>query len=121
MTKGETEMSKGKALVLMERLRQVEQKGYTAEHDARQWAREIRCAADAYRAAPDAQAAQPAGWPWPANAWKPRDRRGNLVRAGALYLAAADRYEQRKPGCGVSEELRGLANQVAADIDAMEA
>lgn len=32
-------------------------------------------------------------WPWSSNFWRPRSRIENLVRAGALYLAAIDAYD----------------------------
>jgi hypothetical protein len=33
----------------------------------------------------------PMGWPWDATWWKPKDRRSNLIRAGALMLAEKER------------------------------
>lgn len=36
------------------------------------------------------------GWPWAANSWKPKSREENLLRAGALYLAEADRAARAK-------------------------
>ena len=36
----------------------------------------------------------PHTWPWPRIWWKPRDRRSDLVRAGALILAELDRMER---------------------------
>lgn len=46
---------------------------------------------------------RPTLWPWGRGRWKPRDRRWDLTRAGALYLAERDRVsrlpkERRLPG-----------------------
>lgn len=74
-----------------ERRRQVEVEGWTAEHDAQHSADELTGAAACYLNAADANAKQPRRWPWDSQWWKPKDRLRNLERAGALYLAAADR------------------------------
>lgn len=34
------------------------------------------------------------GWPWADEWWKPKDRRADLVRAGALILAEIDRIDR---------------------------
>jgi hypothetical protein len=35
-------------------------------------------------------------WPWDAEWWKPKDRRRNLVRAGALILAEIERLDRTR-------------------------
>ena len=36
----------------------------------------------------------PSYWPWTAEWWKPRTKRENLVRAGALILAEVERLDR---------------------------
>lgn len=109
----------GQDLIAAERQRQLSDKGYTAAHDASRWTREFTAAAAAYRDAPNAQTSISLNWPWGPAAWKPKDRLHNLVRAGALYLAAADRIESNKPGCTAALALRTEAMVVAAEIDSL--
>lgn len=40
----------------------------------------------------------PRGWPWEASAWKPKDPRKDLVRAGALILAEIERLDRIDSG-----------------------
>lgn len=81
----------GWELIKAERQRQIEKEGWTADHDSQHLPRELAEAANAYRLAPGPDVACPEGWPWEDHWWKPKDRLRNLVRAGALYLAASDR------------------------------
>jgi len=71
-------------LVADERKRQIEKEGWTAEHDAWHGAQVLAKAAHAYRTN------QSSEWPWDLQWWKPKGRLRNLIRAGALYQAAAD-------------------------------
>ncbi|CAN5422419.1 hypothetical protein BH09ACT9_BH09ACT9_00380 [soil metagenome] len=84
--------------IAAERERQVTVEGFTAEHDAGHEP-ELRAAASCY----EFQAKvlmltpkvvlplAPPSWPWDAQWWKPVvDVDGNLIKAGALKLAAAD-------------------------------
>lgn len=88
--------------VLAERRRQVEAEGWNAEHDDEHAHGEIARAALCYV---DAAAWQsrglnpltgqsPAEWPWHVSWWKPKDRRRNLVKAGALILAEIERLDR---------------------------
>lgn len=81
----------GWELILAERQRQIEKEGWAAEHDAQHTPTDLKRAAECYAIADGPEAMIPAGWPWGAKWWKPKDRQRNLERAGALYLAAADR------------------------------
>ena len=74
------------------RARQVGEKGYGPEHDDQYAADELERAAAAYALA----RAYPAGrlWPWRAAFWKPRSHRENLVRAGALIVAAIEKIDR---------------------------
>lgn len=88
----------GDALIAAERRRQVEQEGYTAEHDASH-AKDLALAASCYAAPTDRRALYympegtiPADWPWAREDWKPTpdDRVRELIKAGALCAAAID-------------------------------
>ena len=73
--------------VLTERQRQISVEGWTSEHDDKEHLPgELALAAASYVCA-DEQDAPPAIWPWDWSWWKPRDRRRNLVKSGALILA----------------------------------
>ncbi|MBN6820664.1 hypothetical protein JRF84_13860 [Methylobacterium organophilum] len=90
--------------IARERRRQVEAEGWTPEHDDCHDEGEIADAAACYAAgripmAPAAASAQGHGytplWPWDAKWWKPgRDRRRDLVKAGALILAEIERLDR---------------------------
>lgn len=94
-------MTIGAELIQAERKRQIEVEGWTAEHDEMHEPGELENAAYCYFKAngPDEDpdgTGQPMGtwWPWDISWWKPKDRLSNLIRAGALYQAAADRAER---------------------------
>jgi hypothetical protein len=82
--------------VLAERRRQVEKEGFTPERDDKYQGEELRWAAAAYTLGMDPKSA-PAFWTWPLKWWKPRDRRSNLVKAGALILAEIERIDRTAP------------------------
>lgn len=98
--------------VMAERRRQIEVEGWTPEHDDEHYLGEMACAAAAYAivsALSDAMRASVSGssnsiqnnsilrliWPtsW-SRWWKPKDRRRDLVRAGALILAEIERIDR---------------------------
>lgn len=107
----------GWTLIIGERCRQLEVEGYRSDRDdtytAGQLAKAARCylsmAADARNVGP------PAGWPWPRDAWKPRDRPSNLIRAGALLLAEADRLA-RAGRRAQAEAVRRNAKAIAEGL-----
>jgi len=95
----------GVALIAAERRRQVEQEGWTPEHDDRHDGGELAEAAACY-AAPwfpprprdeGAPPIAPEGWPWGARWWKPGDRVRELTKAGALIAAEIDRLQRFVP------------------------
>lgn len=97
-------------LVSAERQRQIEVEGWTAEHDDAHARGEMLWAATIYRASarreplnlrPDGA---PTGWPWEASWWKPKDPLSDLVRAGALCLAEADRARRANQPIRASRE-----------------
>lgn len=80
--------------VLAERQRQISTEGWTSEHDDKEHLPgELALAAASYICA-DEQDAPPAIWPWDWSWWKPRDRRRNLVKSGALILAEIDSIDR---------------------------
>lgn len=92
----------GAELIAAERRRQVEEEGWTPEHDDEHCSQElVRAAASyllhvAYERVPGMAA--PGVWPWEKDWWKPSaDPLRNLEKAGALIAAEIDRL-QRKEG-----------------------
>lgn len=100
--------------VLAERERQKTVEGWTAEHDDMHDKGEIGKAAACYalcgscadnQRAPmlnladtygsEAHSAWRRMWPWNHTWWKPKDRRRDLVRAGALIIAEIERLDRR--------------------------
>ncbi len=104
-TEQETKMT-GIELIAAERLRQVEEEGWTPEHDAAHTRGEIAKAAACY-ASPDPIYVEQRGggshrgprdwitfvtpWPWSFLWWKSTNRIRDLVKAGALIAAEIDR------------------------------
>jgi len=92
--------------IAAERLRQVEQEGWTPEHDDSHAGGDLAKAAAAYAmsASSDANhaAAQrlaenklaPTMWPWCSSWWKPASRRRDLIKAGALIVAELERLDR---------------------------
>ena len=91
-------MSKAADDVLAERARQMSAEGWTAEHDDAHDAGEMACAAACYAinsAVPLVGSVATARyWPWDMRWWKLKDRRADLVRAGALILAEIERLDR---------------------------
>lgn len=104
--------------VVAERLRQIREEGFAPERDDAHTDASLVDAAICYcyaacdrvmatarweafdaSGAPalrDRLARIPIGWPrsWPAAAWKPKDRRRDLVRAAALIIAEIERLDR---------------------------
>lgn len=90
-------MSKGVELIAAERQRQIEQEGWTAEHDSQHKDNELVMAAVCY-ARPYRMYnydGTPVEWPWKPKCWKPTpdDRMRELQKAGALIAAEIDRLQ----------------------------
>ena len=97
-------------MIAVERLRQIQAEGWTAEHDDAQVQSQIALAAAAYAFAAQFSAfgtddwtdekwakACPDFWPWAPEWWKPsNDPVRNLVRAGALIAAEIDRLTRKR-------------------------
>lgn len=93
-----------------ERLRQITQEGWSAEHDDAHDKGEMAAAAATY-----ALHGLRGGffgrwratmWPWGSEWWKPKDRRRNLVRAGALILAEIERLDRAEAQSSKEKEDR---------------
>ena len=91
--------------IAAERQRQVDVEGWSEahddEHDGYQMARAAGCYAfHASREDDDGDtgmfvsAAVHHGWPWDRAWWKPKSRRADLVRAGALIVAEIERLDR---------------------------
>lgn len=82
--------------IAAERQRQIEIESWTPEHDDGHADGELADAAACY--ARDHGTAfrthPPKSWPWHRDWWKPKDRRADLVRAGALIAAEIDRLDR---------------------------
>lgn len=96
------ELTKAARDVLAERQRQISAEGWTPEHDDQHKGGSMALAAACYAVAsaqPDRLSSELVAklWPWTGWAWswwKPKDRRHNLVRAGALILAELERLDR---------------------------
>lgn len=86
--------------VAAERARQINVEGWTIEHDNRHSYNEISIAAACYIIAEPDDEVVPGAWPWAAEYWKPKSRRRNLVRAGALILAEIERLDRIADAAG---------------------
>lgn len=95
----------GAELINTERHRQLDEEGYSAEHDNENNKGELAFAAIAYLFATQSdRVAHDDGcvyfskatsyWPWDPCLLKPKDRIANLVRAGALIAAEIDRLQR---------------------------
>lgn len=92
-------MKTGIELIAEERQRQIEQEGWTSEHDAEHKEGEMAIAAACY-AYPnydeDWAVQSQLQWLWEKNWWKPTpdDRIRELQKAGALIAAEIDRLQK---------------------------
>jgi len=84
-------VSRGAVLIAAERLRQIGDEGWTAEHDAQHSEGELALAGAAYALSAVQFPNPPEWWPWAAGWWKPDNPLRDLVKAGALIAAEIDR------------------------------
>lgn len=86
--------------ILAERDRQVSAEGWSEDHDDEHGEGQMALAAGCYalHAAGLRQGhpepVPPQLWPWDACWWKPKDRRRDMVRAGALIVAEIERLDR---------------------------
>ncbi len=83
--------------IAAERRRQIEAEGWTPEHDDEHGSGEMAAAAGCYVISAFYKPYErfPVFWPWGKAWWKPKDRRSNLIRAGALIAAEIDRLDRK--------------------------
>lgn len=93
----------GVSAIAEERKRQVEVEGWTPRHDDQYESFELPLAGASYALqatlldggmGASAVTEPPSCWPWHRGWWKPKDRRRNLARAGALIAAEIDRLDR---------------------------
>ena len=97
------------AEIAVERRRQMEAESWSPDHDDRHTRGELARAASCYAVVggmgdstrdhyrpghPPRSYATGQGWPWDAEWWKPKDRRRDLIRAGALIVAEIERLDR---------------------------
>jgi hypothetical protein len=98
-------------LIAAERRRQIDAEGYSIEHDREHGPIVLQQAARCY------VSADSTFWPWAPETFKPKGPLRNLVRAGALYLAAIDVCANDR----YVEYLRAQLDDVIVRIDAVVA
>jgi hypothetical protein len=101
-------LSAGALAIIAERRRQIEQEGWTADHDATHRQGDLARAGACYALAGcestipirvgndivgEIKVTAKRFWPWSQEWWKPTDHRRNLVKAGALILAELDKAD----------------------------
>jgi hypothetical protein len=82
---------------LAERWRQIEQEGWSLDHDDGYQQRELGRAASCYLLhAGTESSTTPHDWPWSADWWKPAGYHRDLVRAIALAIAEGERFDRMR-------------------------
>jgi hypothetical protein len=97
-------MSKAIEDVIAERRRQIDEEGWTPEHDDEHDGGELAAAGAAYAinaadqlhpmSQGDGGNDQPIFWPWAPEWWKPKGPRRDLVRAAALIIAEIEKLDR---------------------------
>lgn len=85
----------GAEIIAAERKRQIEQEGWSEEHDDTHKRGQLALAASCY-ALPPYERGRALDWPWDRKWWKPTpdDRIRELAKAGALIAAEIDRLKR---------------------------
>lgn len=87
-----SERAQAVEMIEQERQRQITAEGYTAQHDAAHDPARLAAAGECYRVwagrGPSPYGGTPGSWPWATEFWKPKTLVRDLVRSGALFLAA---------------------------------
>lgn len=81
--------------IAFERKRQIEIEGYDAGHDDEHSMADLAKAAAAYAVSAFNSAIGVTLWPWHVSEFQPDGARRNLVKAGALIVAAIDWLDRR--------------------------
>lgn len=113
-------------MIRTERDRQIKEEGYTPEHDLKHNEHEaLILAAATYEIPPEEREEIPHSWPYSRESWKPSSSEGipgrikELVKAGALYMAAKELMEARATQSGNEESESPLKQAVCEKIDLM--
>lgn len=103
-------VAKAQAVIALERKRQIEVEGWTAEHDDSHDQGELTKAGSCYVDAASFQAPldrAPKDWPFDEEWWKPKTIELDLIRAGAFFQADFDRLERSVEQDPVDHERPG--------------
>lgn len=86
--------------VIAERFRQIDQEGWSTDHDDKHNRGELAQAGASYLLHAGTESVTvPHEWPWTAEWWKPNGYRRDLVRGIALAIAEGERFDRmRKAG-----------------------
>lgn len=88
-------MSKALIDVMMERTRQIDEKGWTAEHDDEHTSGELAKAGACYAlSACGLDETAERHWPWLDDRFKSKGARRDLVRAAAVIIAEIERLDR---------------------------
>lgn len=109
-------MSRAIIDVMTERQRQIDEEGYDLERDKRYVLGELSMGAVAYVVQSEWL------WPWPADCFKPKDRRRDLVRAAAMIIADIERMDRAQAPAPVGEQAgpRMTATEIGRLLDGEE-
>lgn len=80
--------------IAAERKRQIEDEGWTPNHDDEHNGGELALAGACYALGSTGVRRAPEHWPFDPNWWKPQSRRRDLVRAAALIVAEIERLDR---------------------------
>lgn len=92
--------------VVAERYRQIEQEGWSIEHDDDHSTGELARAGGCYALHAGTAATwseAPANWPWTPDWWKPTGFRRDLVKACALIIAEGEKFDRNRRGIAPSK------------------
>lgn len=85
--------------VIAERFRQIEQEGWSVEHDDQHEPGELALAGGCYAQSAGMERhfeALPVRWPWSPEWWKPAGFRRDLVKACALIIAEGEKFDRAR-------------------------
>lgn len=85
---------------IAERFRQIEQEGWSADHDDEHQSGELAraggCYADRAGVMDRSMSGVPQRWPWSYDWWKPAGFRRDLVKAAALIIAEGEKFDRNR-------------------------
>lgn len=111
----------GQHYIHNERHRQVDVEGWSESNDDKYTSGQLLAAARCYQDPDATPGTTHPEWPWDSTWWKPAGRIRNLVKAGALYLAEADRLDRAHASTEKVLLMHDLAMKCAEYIDDIEA